>query len=234
LLSEGVDLPWLRWICLRRKVEARVRFLQELGRVLRIDPEPREDLGPKTTGLVMDPHMLLAKHGLTSTEALGKAMDEEADGPEQPDAQQEREAAAAREDRAVAWEMLTDHLSAMWSAMDRADMLRPSKFTIKNPGDRITDKQDHAVGRLSFATAAIPLEYRPAIRQLIELRLGLTTRQASDLLDILGASADYRRKHTPPGGKIYMTRWPAHILGGLAPLSEDEFRPAFKRAKVGA
>lgn len=233
LLSEGVDLPWLRWICLRRKVEARVRFLQELGRVLRIDPEPREDLGPKTAGLVMDPHMLLAKHGLTSTEALGKAMDDEAEGPEQGEAQQEREAAAAREERAVAWEMLTDHLSLMWSAMGRANMLRQSKYTIKNPGERITDSQDNALGKLSFATAAIPPEYRPAIRQLIELRKGLTIQQASDLLDILGASADYRRKHTPPGRPIYMTRWPAHILGGLAPLSEDDFKPAFKRAKVG-
>jgi superfamily II DNA or RNA helicase len=233
LLSEGVDLPWLRWICLRRKVEARVRFLQELGRVLRIDPEPREDLGPKTAGLVMDPHMLLAKHGLTSTEALGKAMDDEADGPEQQEAQEERDAAAAREDRAVAWEMLTDYLAAMWSAMGRANMLRPAKYRIKNPEARITDSQDNALGKLSRFTGAMPPEYRPAIRQLIELRKGLTMKQASDLLDILGASADYRRKHTPPGRPRYLTRWPAHILGGLVPLSEDDFKPAFKRAKVG-
>jgi len=202
--------------------------------VLRIDPEPRVDLGPKTAGLVMDPHMLLAKHGLTSTEALGKAMDEEAEEPEQQQAQQEREAAAAREHRAVAWKMLTDHLSAMWSAMNCASMLRPSKYTIKHPQQRITVRQDIALEKLSFATAAIPREYRPAIRQLLELRKGLTKRQASDLLDILGASADYRRKHTPPGRPIYFTRWPAHLLGGLAPLSEDEFKPASKRAKVGA
>ena len=234
LLSEGVDLPWLRWICLRRKVEARVRFLQELGRVLRIDPEPRWDLGPKTAGLVMDPHMLLAKHGLTSTEALGKAMDEEAEEPEQPQAQEEREAAAAREDRAVAWTMLTDHLSAMWSAMSRANMLRPSKYTIKDPRERITVRQDTALGKLSFATGAMAPEYRPAIRQLLELRKGLTKRQASDLLDILGASLDYRRKHAPPGRPQYRTRWPAHILGGLEPLSEDEFKPAFQRARVGS
>jgi superfamily II DNA or RNA helicase len=232
LLSEGVDLPWLRWICLRRCVEARVRFLQELGRVLRIDPEPRDDLGPKREGVVMDPHMLLAKHGLTSTEAIGKAMDEEAEQEEEQGTRKEREAAAARERRAVAWVMLTDHLRAMWEAMDAADLITHGRFTIRNPDAPISTKQATAIGRLSFATGAIPPVYRPAIRQVIELKKGLTVQQASDLLDILGASADYRRKFTPAGSPAYYTRVPPHLFGGLAPLSEDDFRPVL-RGKAG-
>jgi hypothetical protein len=43
LLAEGVDFPWLRWLCLRRNVQARVRFLQEIGRVLRVDNDPDPD-----------------------------------------------------------------------------------------------------------------------------------------------------------------------------------------------
>jgi superfamily II DNA or RNA helicase len=35
MLSEGVDLPWLRWLCARRLVKSRVRFAQEVGRILR-------------------------------------------------------------------------------------------------------------------------------------------------------------------------------------------------------
>ena len=51
MLQEGIDLPWLRWICLRRAVSSRVRFAQEVGRVLRRAPG-------KEHGIVLDPHDL--------------------------------------------------------------------------------------------------------------------------------------------------------------------------------
>ena len=35
LLSEGVDLPWLRWLCLREVIGSPVDFVQVVGRVLR-------------------------------------------------------------------------------------------------------------------------------------------------------------------------------------------------------
>lgn len=35
LLQEGVDIPEIRWMCLRRPVGSRVRFVQEIGRGLR-------------------------------------------------------------------------------------------------------------------------------------------------------------------------------------------------------
>ena len=57
LLAEGVDLPWLRWICLRRPVQAKVRFVQEVGRVLRSYPGKEE-------ALILDPHDLFGQHGL--------------------------------------------------------------------------------------------------------------------------------------------------------------------------
>lgn len=51
MLSEGVDLPWLMWLCCRRPVRSRVRFAQEVGRVLRSHPG-------KTHAIVYDPHDL--------------------------------------------------------------------------------------------------------------------------------------------------------------------------------
>ena len=65
MLAEGVDLPWLRWLCLRRPVSARVRFIQEVGRVLRAAPG-------KDRAVLMDPHDLFGAFGWDSAEALGE------------------------------------------------------------------------------------------------------------------------------------------------------------------
>lgn len=82
LLAEGVDFPWLRWLCLRRPVQARVRFVQELGRVLRGAPG-------KTEALVFDPHGLLDLHGIAHPEALGEALEAQAEEGEKKDPQGE-------------------------------------------------------------------------------------------------------------------------------------------------
>lgn len=71
LLSEGVDLPWLRWIGLRRPVQSPVRFVQELGRVLRIDYDNPE----KTFAVVLDPHDLVGIFGLSQNAKIGEALD---------------------------------------------------------------------------------------------------------------------------------------------------------------
>lgn len=41
MLAEGVDLPWLLWLCGRRPVRSRVRFAQEFGRILRAYPNKK-------------------------------------------------------------------------------------------------------------------------------------------------------------------------------------------------
>lgn len=69
LLTEGVDLPWLRWLCLRRPGASRIRFAQEVGRVLRAHPG-------KTHGIVYDPHDLFGRLSLSYEACLG-----EVDGP---------------------------------------------------------------------------------------------------------------------------------------------------------
>lgn len=73
MLSEGVDLPWLRWICLRRVVKSKVRFCQELGRVLRASPGKEE-------ALILDPNDLLGAFSL-SYEAVLSGMAAVPDAP---------------------------------------------------------------------------------------------------------------------------------------------------------
>ncbi len=65
MLAEGIDLPWLRWLCLRRPVSARVRFIQEVGRVLRASPG-------KDRAILLDPHDLFGAFGWHLDEALGE------------------------------------------------------------------------------------------------------------------------------------------------------------------
>jgi hypothetical protein len=57
MLAEGVDLPWLTWICLRRPSASRVRFAQEVGRVVRTHRG-------KDRAIVLDPHDLFNSFGL--------------------------------------------------------------------------------------------------------------------------------------------------------------------------
>ena len=64
MLQEGVDWPWLRWLCLRRCVESRVRFIQEVGRVLRAHPGKEE-------AVVYDPHDLFGVFKLDYKAVLG-------------------------------------------------------------------------------------------------------------------------------------------------------------------
>lgn len=64
LLTEGVDLPWLRWICLRRDVSSRVRFVQEVGRVLRAYPG-------KEVATIYDPRGITGELRLDYLSCLG-------------------------------------------------------------------------------------------------------------------------------------------------------------------
>jgi hypothetical protein len=58
MLSEGVDMPWLRWMALRQARGSRVEFLQEFGRVLRAAPG-------KTEAVIFDPWEKSLDHPMT-------------------------------------------------------------------------------------------------------------------------------------------------------------------------
>lgn len=81
LLAEGKNIPWLRWLCLRRssikydtkgnemsRTIARTRFIQEVGRALRAHPGKKE-------AIIYDPNNLWGELTLSYESLLG--MDEE-------------------------------------------------------------------------------------------------------------------------------------------------------------
>ena len=70
MLSEGADFPWLRGLALRRNVGAKVRFVQEVGRVLRSEPSTG-----KREGVIFDPLALMSKWGLDHADALGDVVE---------------------------------------------------------------------------------------------------------------------------------------------------------------
>ena len=76
LLVEGVDLPWLRWGCMRREEKASVRAMQHLGRYLRCDGGRRwggKNLPAKTEAVIYDRCNSYGARDLDPDAALGEA-----------------------------------------------------------------------------------------------------------------------------------------------------------------
>lgn len=70
MLSRGVDIPCLRWLCCRRPIGSRTLFAQYIGRGIRTYPG-------KTECRVLDPHDLFNRHSLTYEAVLGAGEDED-------------------------------------------------------------------------------------------------------------------------------------------------------------
>jgi superfamily II DNA or RNA helicase len=71
VLVEGVDLPWIRWMCLRRRRGSRNAHVQEIGRGLRSH-------AGKTHCDFFDPHSLFGLHQINDPARLGEYLKAEA------------------------------------------------------------------------------------------------------------------------------------------------------------
>lgn len=190
LLAEGVDFPWLRWICLRRKVSASVRFLQEIGRPMRAEPG-------KTECVVIDPHLLLGRFGLRPAEAIGQALELAAIENELADAQDQRERKPGEptQEEAIAIEGLLAHLD------DVAEWLRHQGVLNEQRMDGsagwaladITHKQVEALGRAGRLTRHVPMKHRSALKALMHVPWALNRGEAMTLLGVLYAGAKWAR-----------------------------------------
>ena len=194
MLSEGVDIPALRWIALRRPVGSRVRFVQEVGRVLRVMHEV-DQWGPKTHAYVIDPHNLFDEHGIAHPAALGEPP------PKQPKEEKQRDSdelpplpglapempAMQRVSIASAWaRRLLIVMQADGLALPTADQWADGKWR----QGRSTPKQRQALERMAWAARYIPQPHRDAIKWSINARNVLRSGACSDLLDVLRAVAD--------------------------------------------
>jgi len=197
LLAEGVDFPWLRWICLRRKVGASVRFFQETFRVARCHPG-------KTEAVVMDPHLLFGKFGKTATlESIGKALEDAAN----LEADREARARELEEAEVVALDALVGFADELRDSMERAGLCGPRHEP--NGTWRIADvskKQVEMIGKIKGCTRHMPETYRAPIKALAHHPWALTRGQASNVVDVLLASAGYARE------KAKTSRQHAHFI----------------------
>jgi superfamily II DNA or RNA helicase len=198
LLSEGVDLPWLRWLCMRRPVQARVRFVQELGRVLRVHPG-------KTEALLLDPHDLLGLHGIAHPETLGMILEEQAEQEErgpQEDIDRGRVMPPA-----VAVGELLRWARGLVLAFQAAGIVKP--LAARSWSWRTEDasaKQTAHLLRMAWTLRHVPEPHAEIARVAFRCPMKLKRGGTGDLLRVLHAVADLATRSRVSGQPI---RWPA-------------------------
>lgn len=193
MLSEGVDIPALRWICLRRPVGSRVRFIQEVGRVLRVISEP-DQWGDKTHANVIDPHALFDEHGIAHPAALGEPP------PKPPVNERTRELDELPPLPGLVGEvppMVRVGVASAWARrlllVMQADGLAlptPDQWADGSWRQRKgSEKQRAALVKMQWASKYIPQPHRDSIKWAIGARSLLKAGVCSDLLDVLHAVA---------------------------------------------
>lgn len=195
LLTEGIDLPWLRWVALRRSRSA-LGLVQEVGRVLRVD------LG-KSGAIVYDPLCLAPLHAFSTPEALGALEEqaaEEASRQAGPEAaallRLEALAVAVREADQWAQELVAAALAAgLDVALARysgADRMLPATSAQRARLAAIGDRAHGPISRM-------PEGARRAARALAQSPENLPRGAAADLLAVLQAIGIAVRSSLPPG-----------------------------------
>lgn len=197
LLAEGVDYPWLMWLGMRRRVSARVRLVQELGRVLRCAPG-------KVEAIILDPHDLLSRHGIAHAAALGdveyRPDDELGDDGEEWPLLDLPPVRLGRMPRAVAIDAVGAWTRHILLQLQLAGLYRPDPWSATVGGEgakwrreRATPKQMAALGRLAWAARLLPREHQEAMRAVCAAT-GLRRGIASDAMTILGSAATGHRE----------------------------------------
>lgn len=181
LLVEGVDIPPLRWLCLRRPTGSPVRLVQEIGRVLRTCPG-------KTSATVMDPHEALRTVGMDHPEAIGMGAELDAILDTATASEEGSGGPAPRlppppvvfvsELRQWARRSV---LAMQAAGMGRADA-RPHEAREGWASPRMVAQVQHLAGACRW----VPADLRPAVEQAIGRGDDLTAGEARDLVDLLG------------------------------------------------
>ena len=200
MLSEGVDLPWLRWLLMRRPVGSRVRFCQEVGRTLRAYPGKHE-------AVLLDPHDLLGRFILSYEAVLNGMADAkpEEDDPfgneleaiekqkDTENSQGQRQLSEIHPTTLAAWRKYLRAVTL--TAMAKGLIECKVKSTRWRPYPA-SEKQVSAVSRSLGSTlrdTTIPLAHRKQLSSIAEHVQLLTKGDASDLLGLLFLFKDGRR-----------------------------------------
>jgi superfamily II DNA or RNA helicase len=178
LLAEGVDMPWLRWIGLRREVGSRVRFIQELGRVLRCHPG-------KTEACVLDPLNLLSRHQMSHVAELGKVI-EELSAIGEPQERAERDLTNRAIKRAVAVPLVAGWLLEITRSLE-IQRLTPSPQRKDGPWCRQPSSlaQQQALQNMMGVIKVAPPPIMEGLEALCRHSAGLDKKLASLLFGVL-------------------------------------------------
>lgn len=178
MLTEGVDLPWLRWLCLRRQMSSRVAFAQFVGRALRSHPG-------KGHATLYDPWNLFDTHRISHEAALQGGVEEAEEVTEASDpAEQAARAAKARYATALAAgpAFLVRTVVAL-----AACQVLPEPKVWSGRNRKSTPNQVSAIERSArlLSTVTMPAEVVAGLRDVYRVRTSLTIGQASDFLNII-------------------------------------------------
>lgn len=213
LLVEGVDLPWLRWLALRRPVQSRVRLVQEVGRVLRSHPG-------KDRAALLDPHDLLGIHGLTHTEALGEPLPVEP-GPAR-EREDEPETCPSRMPPAVAIDAVTSWLRQTRLKLELAGLPRRTMAAGSHwHGHKPSDRQVRALTRMAWTVRLLPAPLQADVGRLVSPTVSprLSRLACSEILTLLGMVADAKTMASDRGERWL---WPSRVGAAPAPAGALE------------
>jgi hypothetical protein len=200
MLSEGVDLPWLAWGCLRRKVGSKVRFIQELGRFLRTN-------AGKTEAVILDPLGQLEDKATALDAVLGWVEDEDdtdtdtdididadIDDPADDEKEQGRDEQYARVADALAAYTRSLLLVAIADGIVEHDKSPGAQSWRKSP---TSTKQVQLLARLVRHDFYLESTHREPIREMLKREIIPSKGAASDLITVFKALAAHRCGWTP-------------------------------------
>lgn len=190
LLQEGVDLPWLRWLGLARRVTSAVRIVQELGRAIRAAPG-------KAEAVILDMHGIMEGFAVDLAEQLGQT-DEEAEATAAAE-RAEKEAAergVLELERIRPLNAVASWIAQLSQAAEADGLLRRDRPRFG--GDLAPSQRQIAMlTKMSFATRWLPEGHAELARQVIRDAYLPTARSAGLLGDVLMALSGHRVRWSP-------------------------------------
>ncbi len=217
MLSEGVSVPWLRWLCLRTPIGSRVQFCQFVGRAVCAFndsmgfPVKGPDGTPlKTKALIYDPHDLAEILKLSYEAVLGGEVEavepatevEVNEGPPKSPEDIDAEGLFGLLSELKEGERVTGnakkldpayaYLRKMVMLFDTAGVLGDRKIDCRTRRNyRITDKQQKALSSMMWTLRFAPEPHRSSLQKLLSLKnigtIEFNRGNATDALDLMFA-----------------------------------------------
>lgn len=214
-LVEGCDIPALRWLCLRRPVSARVRFIQEIGRTLRSyndkdgNPIKYSDGSHKECAFLLDPHGLFDAFSLDYEAVLGGEYEvDEPDKAELSESEKEekllgqlvfdmmRAIVDANAGKApLNTPPLAGYLRELVTVFDACGLIERKITSREWRKQGSTSKQQTAINNLKWVTTLkrVPKIHQQALGMLTGCSGAINRGMGSDLLSIMMSLANNRK-----------------------------------------